>query len=165
MDDGIKLTTKQEKFCIEVMKGKSYIDAYKASYNVSNMKDATIYVKASVMLKKDNIRIRMSELRNKVQKKELYTIEESIKRDLNLIRTYEASLEVLKDLDSDARSITAAERTIKYISASGYNSAQDRISKQSGFFEKDNKQKEVQIEAEITEKEAIRVKKILDKKY
>ncbi len=51
---------------------------------------------------------------------------------------------VLEDLDSKTKDIEAAERTIKYIGSHGYNSAQERVSKQHGWFKPDNDQKNKQ---------------------
>ena len=136
------LTTKQEMFCIEVIKQDTLSAAYRIAYDSKNMSDKTINEKASLLMKEGKITTRVNELRKKVEKKELYTIGESVKRDLNLIRTYESALIVLQDPKAETKEITAAERTIRHIGASGYNSAQERLSKQHGFFEKDNKGKQ-----------------------
>lgn len=76
------LTAKEEKFCINVFSGMTYIDAYKNSYDAENMKDETIYVKASEMMKKDKIKVRIQQLRSEansdkilsaIQRKEILT--------------------------------------------------------------------------------------------
>lgn len=56
------LTPKQEKFIQELVKGKSQREAYQAAYNASNMKPATIDKKASLLLKKGEIRGRYKKL-------------------------------------------------------------------------------------------------------
>ncbi len=56
------LTPKQEKFVQNLVKGMSQREAYKNSYNASNMKDETIDSKASHLFKEDKIRIRYEEL-------------------------------------------------------------------------------------------------------
>lgn len=61
------LTLKQERFVQELIKGKSQREAYKAAYNAANMKDATIDVHASNLLKQDKIRIRYEELMKESQ--------------------------------------------------------------------------------------------------
>lgn len=58
------LTAKEEKFCVNVVSGMTYTDAYKNSYNASNMTDKTANEKASIMASKDKIKTRILELRN-----------------------------------------------------------------------------------------------------
>lgn len=67
------LTAKEEKFCMNIVKGMTQIDAYKNSYDAKNMKDDTIYCKASIMMKKDKIRNRIEELREKASNKAIMT--------------------------------------------------------------------------------------------
>lgn len=61
------LTAKQEKYCLNVAKGMTYIDAYKDAYNTENMKDDVIYVKASELNKNGKISVRIEELRSKAE--------------------------------------------------------------------------------------------------
>lgn len=63
------LTSKQEKFVQNLVKGMSQREAYKHSYNAVNMKDKTIDNKASNLFKKDNVRARYNELIKKVVSK------------------------------------------------------------------------------------------------
>ena len=135
------LTTKQERFCTEVVKQSNYSDAYRIAYDCSRTSDLVVNNKASELMARGDIKVRVSELKKAVQEKNIYTIEQSIKRDLSLIERYEAALSVLEDINAESKDIEVAERTIKYIGQSGYSNAQDRISKQSGFYEKDNVQK------------------------
>lgn len=138
-----KLTPKQEKYCQEYVKTSSKTEAYKHSYSTSNMKSETIHNKAYILSEKGDIRARVKELKEELQKKNLYTLEKSVKRDIALIERYEAALDVLENDESTGINVTTAERTIRYIGAQGYNSAQERLSKQHGFFEKDNSQKKI----------------------
>ena len=64
-----KLTDKQEKYVQNLLLGQSQREAYKNSYNASNMKDLTIDNKASLLLTKEHVRGRYDELRGKVMKK------------------------------------------------------------------------------------------------
>ena len=84
-----------------------------------------------------------------IEDKAIYTLEQSLKNDMELISTYKAALDVLQNLKSEEADIKAAERTIKHIGASGYGSAQDRLAKQHGWFKKDNYQKQPQEESRI----------------
>jgi predicted DNA-binding protein len=140
------LTKKQDVFCIEVIKQATLSDAYRIAYETKNMSDKQINEEASLLMKNPKITQRVQELKNEVSKKELYTIEQSIKRDLNLIERYESALDVLENDKSSNIEIQTAERTIKFIGSTGYNSAQDRLSKQHGFFERDNSQKSINID-------------------
>jgi phage terminase small subunit len=71
----LKLTAKEEKFCLEVATGVdefsrpiSYAEAYRRSYNAGKMKASTVDVKASQMMAKDKIAVRVQELRSEVVK-------------------------------------------------------------------------------------------------
>lgn len=67
------LTAKEEKFCMNIVKGMTQIDAYKNSYDAKNMKDDTIYVRASELIKKSKISVRIEELREKASNKAIMT--------------------------------------------------------------------------------------------
>ena len=78
------LTSKQEKFCLNIVKGMTKYDSYIDAYDAENMQDATIYAKASSMCKEDKISIRIRELKEPIEKairEELkYTALESFKK-------------------------------------------------------------------------------------
>ena len=74
-----------------------------------------------------------------------YKLKDSIEEDRELIVLYKSCLDVLQNPKSKDKEIEASERTIKFIGSSAYNSAKDRLSKQLGFFEKDNKQKKAEL--------------------
>jgi phage terminase small subunit len=141
----MKITPKQEKFCIEYLKTGNKSEAYRLAYNAENMSDETIHNKAYALSDKSKVRARIEEIQKEVNEKELYTIEQSIKRDLRLLERYENALSVLENKDSKDKEITAAERTIKFIGSTGYNSVQDRLSEQHGFYEISNIQKQAQV--------------------
>ncbi len=136
-----ELTPKQEKFCIEYVKTGSKSKAYRIAYNALNMKSETINRTAVEMFDNGKITARIEGLQKKIEDKELYTLEESIKKDFDLIKRYETALKILENSESKDKDITKAERTIKHIGSSGFGSAQDRISKKFGWYEKDNSQK------------------------
>ncbi len=65
-----KLTLKEEIFCQEYFANKGNATAaYKKAYDAEKMKDTTIYVKASLLTKKDKIRVRLDELQAERNKK------------------------------------------------------------------------------------------------
>ena len=59
------LTLKQEKFVEELIKGKSQREAYKAVYNTSRLKNASIDSLACRLLKTPKVKLRYEELRAK----------------------------------------------------------------------------------------------------
>lgn len=71
----MKLSVKQEKFCNSYLEFGNASDAYRNSYNCLNMNPETINVKASQLLKKDKIRIRVEELQLELKKKTAITKE------------------------------------------------------------------------------------------
>ena len=64
-----RLTKKQEKFVSELIKGKSQREAYKAAYDTSRMKDSSVDVNASKLVKSAKVAQRLEELRTKVERK------------------------------------------------------------------------------------------------
>lgn len=136
-----KLTPKQEKFCQEYLELGSKTEAYKKAYSTARMKSETVNRNAHELLKRNKIATRVKQLRKFILDEKLYVVKESIKRDLKLLNKYEGALDVLQDQYSEDVAVKIAERTLKFIGIHGYSSTQDRLSKQLGFFEKDNSQK------------------------
>jgi len=135
------LTKKQETFCQQVIIQDTYSSAYRLAYDCSKSTHETINVNASKLMRDTNIIQRVKELKSKVESKVLYTVEKSIKRDLNLIKMYEDALFILSNKESNDAEVITAERTIKFIAVSGYSSAQERLAKQHGFYEEHNRQR------------------------
>ena len=77
------LTSKQEKFCINVVKGMTYSDAYRDVYDIENYKDESLYVKASELMKNPKIKSKIEELRKPVQDKIKKQIEFTIDNAIN----------------------------------------------------------------------------------
>lgn len=73
------LTAKQESFAQAIASGKTQADAYRLAYNADNMKDATVWSKASVLMADGKVTARVAELRGNLEKKELWTREMSVK--------------------------------------------------------------------------------------
>ena len=74
-----KLTAKQEAFCQGIADGLGQADSYRAAYDAEGMKDNTIYPLASKLMKNDKVAARISELRESVQEKQLWSREMSVK--------------------------------------------------------------------------------------
>ena len=62
-----KLTPKQEKFCLGVVSGLSFKDAYLQAYDAENMADHAVRKEASRLAKRDDITARIRELSIPVQ--------------------------------------------------------------------------------------------------
>lgn len=102
------LTIKQEKFVQNIIRGMSQRDAYKNSYNASNMKNDTIDNKACNLFKKDKIRARYEELLKKIEDKAIMSAEERqiwlskvIKGDIKITREYDDELKEYEPYMSD----------------------------------------------------------------
>ncbi len=80
------LTPKQEKFCQKYIELGNASEAYRQSYNASNMKTETINVKASELLAHGKVSVRIKELQNRLVKKHEVTVE-SIAQELEEART------------------------------------------------------------------------------
>lgn len=141
----MRLTKNQEIFCQEVVKQDTYSAAYRIAYNTSNWTDKSVNEKASQMMADVKILSRVNELRKNLESENLYTLKQSVARDLKLIERYESALDVLENIVALPEEVEAAERMIKFIGASGYSNAQERLSKQHGFFERDNEQKAIPV--------------------
>ena len=75
----MKLTPKQEKFAQGVASGMTQADAYRAAYNASGMKDATIQRNASALMKDNKISTRVVELQKPVIDATQLTLEEHLR--------------------------------------------------------------------------------------
>lgn len=80
-----KLTPKQEKFAQGIAKGLNLSDAYRESYNAIGMSAAVINNKASLMSKRDYVRVRVDELREPIIKNVGITLESHL-NDLLMLR-------------------------------------------------------------------------------
>lgn len=70
------LTAKQEKFVQNLIKGMSQREAYKNSYNASNMKDSTIDSNASRLFADSKVLARYEELTERTAKKTIISVQE-----------------------------------------------------------------------------------------
>jgi hypothetical protein len=70
-----KLTSKQEAFCQAICDGMNQSDAYRHAYDAGKMKPETIQVKASELMVNGIVKVRVKELRGKIEKRVLITRE------------------------------------------------------------------------------------------
>lgn len=75
----VKLTAKQEAFCQGIADGLGQADSYRAAYDAEEMKENSVYVNASKLMKNAKVMQRISELRSEVQEKQLWSREMSVK--------------------------------------------------------------------------------------
>lgn len=86
------LTEKQEAFCRAFVETGNASEAYRRSYDAKNMAQNTIAVKASEMLNKDNISVRLQQLREVHQKRHNVTVD-SLVAELEEIKNVALSAE------------------------------------------------------------------------
>ena len=72
------LTAKQEAFAQGIADGLNQSDAYRSAYNAGKMKDNVINVAASKLMRDHKVSIRVSELREELANKSLWTREQSV---------------------------------------------------------------------------------------
>lgn len=75
-----KLTPKQERFCQEIVKGKSQSDAYRAAFEATKMQAKTIHEKASVLMARGKVAARIIEIQAPVIAKVRVTREEWLEK-------------------------------------------------------------------------------------
>lgn len=83
----VKLTPKQEKFCLVYLKTGNASEAYRQAYDASNMKPESVNRKAKDVL--DNVKItsRLAELNEKAVTDAVMTRQEALERLTNFART------------------------------------------------------------------------------
>lgn len=75
-----KLTPKRERFCQEIVKGKSQADAWRKAFNATRMKDKTIHEAASRLMANSKILARIREIQAPVLAKVRVTREEWLEK-------------------------------------------------------------------------------------
>lgn len=85
------LTSKQEKFCIEVVSGKDLSEAYRIAYDAEKMSSESINVNASKLYKNAKIALRIEELRKPEANKAQITLQGQILRLQKLVEKAEDS--------------------------------------------------------------------------
>jgi hypothetical protein len=98
----VKLTAKQEAFCQGIADGLGQADAYRRAYDAEDMKDNTIYPRASELMKNSKVAARVAELRSAVQEKQLWSREMSVKALVQAYREGSGAVKVsaVKELNA-----------------------------------------------------------------
>lgn len=81
-----KLTVKQENFCNYYIETGNASEAYRRAYSCSNMKDETVNVRASELLKDGKITVRVKQLQLALQKRSDITKDEAVQELTNIVR-------------------------------------------------------------------------------
>lgn len=151
------LNVRQEKACVEYIKlnGKK-TDAYiAAGYSVGKKSKKSLNEAASRLFAKSNMKARIEELRNAVQEKAIYTLDDALKTDQEMVERYLKHVGTLQNPNASEQELLAAKRTLHFIGVSGFNAARERIGKMLGHFEKDKeKQPTVIYTVAVTKEEA-----------
>lgn len=74
----MKLTAKQEAFCLAYLETGNASEAYRQSYDAENMKPETITNKAHQMLRRGDIRARVDKLREPIMERHAVTVDSLI---------------------------------------------------------------------------------------
>ena len=90
----VKLTAKQEAYCQSIADGLGQADSYRAAYDAGDMKENSVYVQASKLMKNPKIAQRITELRSAVQEKQLWSREMSVKALVQAYREGTGSVKV-----------------------------------------------------------------------
>lgn len=72
------LTQKQENFCLAYVETGNASEAYRRAYDASNMSQGVINNKASLLLAKGDIRVRLEQLQNQAQQRHQLTVDDLI---------------------------------------------------------------------------------------
>lgn len=97
-----KLTAKQEAFAQGIADGLGQADAYRMAYDAEGMKENSVYVNASKLMKNAKVTQRVSDLRSEVQEKQLWSREMSVKALVAAYREGSGSVKVsaVKELNA-----------------------------------------------------------------
>ena len=98
----VNLTAKQEAYCQGIADGMGQADAYRAAYDAGDMKENSVYVQASKLMKNPKIAQRIAELRAGVQEKQLWSREMSVKALVQAFREGTGAVKVaaVKELNA-----------------------------------------------------------------
>lgn len=98
----VNLTAKQEAFCQGIADGLGQADSYRAAYDAGDMKENSVYVSASKLMKNAKVTQRIAELRSAVQEKQLWSREMSVKALVQAFREGSGSVKVaaVKELNA-----------------------------------------------------------------
>lgn len=147
----MNLTPKQEKFCQEYIKTGNASEAYRLSYNASNMKPDSVNRKAKELLDNVKITAMLAELAEKVEQVFLVETADLLREaariaflDPRKLVHQNGVVKLLHELDDDTAAAVKSFEIDEYGRIKyqfwDKNSGQERLFKYKGLFEADNKQ-------------------------
>jgi phage terminase small subunit len=149
---GSKLTAKQEKFCKLIVEGKTQYDAYMDVYSVETMSRRAIDREASLLRSNPKIAKRIAALASKIDEKFEVRVSDLLRESARvaysdvskIIDPATGRVKLPHELDEDTRRAVSAFEIddlgrIKY-KFWDKNTAQDRLFKFKGLYEKDHSQ-------------------------
>jgi hypothetical protein len=141
------------------------MEAYKQSYNASNMKYSTINKCVVELMNNPLITTYIDSIQKKKEEEFSHTITDSLRLDFELIERYKKHIAVLENPQSTDKEIAIAKRTIQFIGIKGFDSAMDRVSKKLGFYEKNNEQRQptININSEYSDSDEKRLQELKQK--
>jgi phage terminase small subunit len=159
-----KITPRQEQFALKFFECSNASEAYRYAYKADNMKDETIWREAHNVLKNPNVATMVEELREEAKEKAKVThemITEELKRmaffDIRKLYDEYGNLKNANDLDDVSASVVSGikervEKTedgninkIVEYKLNDKGQSLEKLAKHLGYYEKDNKQKEVNV--------------------
>lgn len=164
MPETLKLTPKQEAFCLAFITADSAADAYRKVYSTSRMSEKTVWESASRLMAFGKVRARIEELRAQAAEKAVLTearVLEEVARiglfDPRKLFRADGSPKDITELDDATAAAIAGLEVIEQYEGSGAerkfvgyikkykiadkNPALEKLMKHLGMFEKDNKQR------------------------
>lgn len=164
MPETMKLTPKQEAFCLAFITADSAADAYRQVYRTGRMNEKTVWESASRLMAFGKIRARIEELRAKAAEKAVLTearVLEEVARiglfDPRKLFNADGSPKDIHALDDATAAAIAGLEVMEVYAGTGKdrvfvgylkkykiadkNSALEKLMKHMGMFEKDNKQR------------------------
>lgn len=149
------LTVRQEKFCVEYINHNGHkTNAYiAAGYSQGKKSKKSVNEAASRLFAKSNVKARIQELQNGIKEKGIYTIENALQIDQEMVARYLKHVAVLENPTSSENQLLAAKRTLQFIGVAGFNAANERINKILGFYEKDDKKPQIIYTVAVTKEE------------
>lgn len=146
-----KLTVKEEKFAQLVVELGNQSEAYRQAYDVSDLTADWIVVKASQLASKDNISIRIAELKEELAKANKMTKQRLIDYHLRIVEAWE-ELWKLGKKDNKTKEETQRFYLCKeLVKGSDYRGSLEAIAKLTGLNEPDKTEQTIR-SIEIIEK-------------
>ena len=104
----------------------------------------------------------VDELTKENQKAFVHTLNDSLKIDFEIVEKYKYHLAIVENEKSTKKKLEVSQRVLAVIGVQGFNSAQERISKKMGFYEKDKEKTQIVYTVEVTPEEAKTIEKALE---